>query len=161
MLHGFPRMPSNVSRFQRFSLFRLSDAPTRCHCCLVAHDGFLRVCVLSEPASVQPFHTEFLEWSWSLVRFEEYLLSERGDLLFAWFSSHTLMRRHLVASDVECRQRPGCTSHGQVLDCLDGSLDAGRWSCLRRPLFIDGMYVPALSLTSMMLGSWSLCRFTF
>ena len=55
----------------------------------------------SEPATIQPLHSEFLLWSRGLVWFEGYLLAERSNLLFGWIASDTLVRRHTVASDTE------------------------------------------------------------
>ena len=79
-----------MSRFQRSSAARR-------HCCLDAHDVFPCTCAESEPATVKPFHSEFLRWS---VWFEEYLSAERGDLLVERFASDALERCHTVATDM-------------------------------------------------------------
>ena len=61
-----------------FPLVSSPYAAARRHCCVNAHDVFSRPRVETEPATVQPVHSEFLLWPRSLVWLEEYLFTERG-----------------------------------------------------------------------------------
>ena len=54
---------------------------------------FSRPRVETEPAAVQPVHSEFLLWSTGLVWLEEYLFTERGNLLIEWLASDAVVRR--------------------------------------------------------------------
>ena len=53
--------PNSKSRFQRSSLFRLRIRRQHHHCCIVAHDVLSRSRDETEPTTVQPLHSKFLQ----------------------------------------------------------------------------------------------------
>ena len=57
-----------------------------------------------EPATVQPVHSVFLQWSRGLVWLELVLFIECCNLLIEWFASDTLVSCHTV--NMERRQCP-------------------------------------------------------
>ena len=84
----------------------LLDAAARHHRCNVAHEVFARPRVETEPATVQPVHSEFLLWSRGLVWLELDLFTACCNLLIEWFASHTLVSCRTVAANMERRQCP-------------------------------------------------------
>ena len=67
----------------------------------VTHDVFSRPRVETEPATVQPVHSEFLLWPQSLVWLEEDLFVERGNLLIECFASDAVVSCHTATANME------------------------------------------------------------
>ena len=67
--------------------------------------------VQTEPTTVQPVHSRFLQRSRRLVWFEEHLLSKRCDLVIEHLASDALMSCHAVTANMERRQGPCSMSH--------------------------------------------------
>ena len=83
-----------------FFFVSLPDATARHHCCSAAHDVFSRPRVETEPATVQPVHSEFLLWSRGLVWLEQDLFTECCNLLIEWFAFDALVSRHNITTNV-------------------------------------------------------------